>query len=442
MLTSILLNLFFLCASHDSSHLAKGSALSSSYGHSLLTHFHLAKGYTNLNHGSFGAPPKVVLEQEHAWQLKMVQNPDHWFRYDGVGTLNGELDVVRNRLAKYINAASGTDIVFVDNASGGMNAVIRSIRLPSDSSILYLNTVYQMVKETIMYVHTHNNQERPYQVNITIPSSNHDIVERLAAALRANPSVKLASFSHITSTPAIILPVQDLVRVCHEHGVLVVIDGAHALGQIPVDVQSIGADFYVANGHKWLYSPPGSAILWVTPDKQHLIHPNIISNEGRGATEFQMQFSYTGTKDYSPFLAMGAALDFREQVLGGEEAIMSYMHELAAKGGELLASTWRTEKLVHDEFIGAMVNVRLPDAAFPCCSLNGLTATVFARYNTWVPAIEWAGKCYMRVSAQVYNELVDFKMLADSVLEVLRGGCSHNLSSAAARRENNSSVSV
>lgn len=394
------------------------------FGHDLLSRFLLAEGYTNLNHGSFGAPAKVVIEREHAWQLKMIENPDFWFRYSGPGTLYGELDVVRARLAKYINA-SAKDVVFVDNASGGMNAVIRSIRLPASASILYLNTIYQMVKETILYVHEHDKLEGALQVNITIPGSAAEIVETVAAALRANPTVKLASFSHITSVPAIILPVKDLVRVCHEHGVMVVIDGAHALGHIPVDVQDINADFYVANGHKWLYSPQGSAILWVAPDKQHLVQPNIISNEGKGATQFQMQFSYTGTKDYSPFLAMGDALDFREQALGGDKAIMTYMHELASAGGDILAKAWGTEKLVDDEFIGAMVNVRLPDAAISCCGIqeHGLTDRVFKRYNTFVPATSWAGRCYMRVSAQVYNERADFELLARAVLETLQSGC-------------------
>eukprot|EP00931_Biecheleriopsis_adriatica_P110476 TRINITY_DN84769_c0_g1_i1.p1 TRINITY_DN84769_c0_g1~~TRINITY_DN84769_c0_g1_i1.p1 ORF type:complete len:459 (-),score=72.10 TRINITY_DN84769_c0_g1_i1:63-1370(-) len=395
----------------------------STFGHALLSEFVLEDGYTNLNHGSFGASPRAVLEAHHAWQLKMEQQPDFWFRYGGPGTLLGELDRVRTRLARYINAASAKDVVFVDNASGGMNAVLRSIRLPSSALILHLNTVYQMVRETINYVHQHNHEEAPLQVNITLPSSNSEIVNRVEEALRANPAVKLASFSHITSTPAVILPVKDLVHVCHKHGVMVVIDGAHALGQIPIDVQDIASDFYVANGHKWLYSPKGSAILWASPDKQHLVQPNIISNEGRGETPFQLQFSYTGTKDYSPFLAMGAALDFREEVLGGDSAIMPYMHKLAAEGGEVLAKAWNTQKLVEDFFIGAMVNVRLPSAARSCCSLTGLTAQVYARYNTWVPAIAWEGQCYMRVSAQVYNELADFELLAQAVLHILEDGC-------------------
>eukprot|EP00747_Dinoflagellata_sp_TGD_P012530 gnl/TRDRNA2_/TRDRNA2_121755_c0_seq1.p1 gnl/TRDRNA2_/TRDRNA2_121755_c0~~gnl/TRDRNA2_/TRDRNA2_121755_c0_seq1.p1 ORF type:complete len:116 (+),score=19.95 gnl/TRDRNA2_/TRDRNA2_121755_c0_seq1:1-348(+) len=102
---------------------------------------------------------------------------------------------------------------------------------------------------------------------------------------------------------------------------------------------------------------------------------------------------------------------------------MSYTHELASKGGQVLAEAWGTEKLVEDDMIGAMVNVRLPDAALACCGLEGLTAKVFSSYNTWVPSVKWAGKCYMRVSAQVYNELSDFEMLAHAVLQTLKIGC-------------------
>jgi len=123
-------------------------------------------------------------------------------------------------------------------------------------------------------------------------------------------------------------------------------------------------------------------------------------------------------------------------VLGGDAAIMSYMHQLAAQGGQILAKAWGTEKLVDDEFIGAMVNVRLPDTALACCDLDGLSARVYSEYNTWVPAIEWAGNCYMRVSAQVYNELSDFEMLARAVLQTLKTGCTPG------EKENGAALSV
>ena len=178
--------------------------------------------------------------------------------------------------------------------------------------------------------------------------------------------------------------------------------------------------------NRWLYSPKGSALVWVDPAKQHLIHPNVISYEGLGSTPFQLQFSYTGTKDYSPFLAMADALDFRETILGGEDRVMEYIHHLAVAGGNSLANAWHTTTLTDDSWIGAMTNVRLPAAAVKCCGANAknpgvgaLSLQLLEKYNTWVPFYLWQGSCYTRVSAQVYNELSDFQMLADAVLELI-----------------------
>ncbi|CAJ1354808.1 unnamed protein product, partial [Effrenium voratum] len=387
------------------------------FGHGLRRYFLLDSNYTNLNHGSYGATPVPVLDAERQWQNLMERNPDHWFRFDGPDTLIGAVDGVRTRVAKYVKAAA-EDIVFVDGASGGVNAVIRSIRLPSTASILYLNTAYQMVKNTISYVHQNNKME-PLLVNISLPAPDAEIVALVERALAENPSVQLASFSHITSVPAVILPVQELTRVCREKGVMVLIDGAHAMGQIPLDIPAIGADFYVANGHKWLYSPKGSAILWVSPDKQHLVHPPVISDEGRGSTFFQLQFSYTGTKDYSAFLAVSAALDFRDR-LGGEDRIMQYMHELASKGGDLLAEKLGTYKMATGEM--AMVNVGLPAASRRCCTIE-LSRKLLVKRGTLAPVYPWQGDCFVRVSAQIYNDLSDFAFLAKALLDILETDC-------------------
>eukprot|EP00658_Telonema_sp_P-2_P013342 TRINITY_DN15055_c0_g1_i2.p1 TRINITY_DN15055_c0_g1~~TRINITY_DN15055_c0_g1_i2.p1 ORF type:complete len:456 (-),score=97.58 TRINITY_DN15055_c0_g1_i2:239-1561(-) len=402
--------------------LVMGISGAEKWGHKLLSHWQMADGYMNLNHGSYGATPTIVTEARHRWYSVMEARPDYWFRYNGNNhTLYGALDEVRERVGRMINAKNASEVVFVDNASGGMNAVLRSIRLGPDDEILYLNVAYGMVKSTIKYVYHHDDRERPSESNITIPSSEAMILTAVENTLKKNPAVKLASFSHITSIPAIILPVKKLAALCKQHGVMVLIDGAHALGQIPIDVADIGADFYVANGHKWLYSPKGSAILWVTPGKQSLIHPNIISYEGQGKTEFQLEFSYVGTKDYSSFLAMADAIDFRNTVLGGDAAIMKYIHELAVQGGQLLQSVWQTEELTTPDWIGAMANVRLPDGATRCCST--LADKLFVQSNVWVPFYTWNHKCWVRVSAQVYNEISDFAFLGKAVLNIVQTNC-------------------
>eukprot|EP00455_Lapot_gusevi_P050524 TRINITY_DN7334_c0_g11_i1.p1 TRINITY_DN7334_c0_g11~~TRINITY_DN7334_c0_g11_i1.p1 ORF type:complete len:216 (-),score=51.72 TRINITY_DN7334_c0_g11_i1:21-668(-) len=213
-----------------------------------------------------------------------------------------------------------------------------------------------------------------------------------------------------------ILPVQQLTRACQRRGVLVLIDGAHALGHIPVNVSQINADFYLTNGHKWFYSPKPSALLWVRKDRQSMIYPTVISDEGQGATTFQFHFSWEGTFDYSSYLAFPAAFQFRQQL--GDTAIMQYIHNLAVKGGEILSSAWNTDTMMDSSLIGAMVNVRLPTlnqtlaASLPTRLLN--------QYNTFVPVYSFQNQFYVRVSAQIYNEESDFVMLAQAILNLLK----------------------
>jgi selenocysteine lyase/cysteine desulfurase len=190
-----------------------------------------------------------------------------------------------------------------------------------------------------------------------MPATSDSILEDLSSFLEVHgDQIYLASFSHIASLPAIILPVKELVALCAKYGILTLIDGAHALGQIPVNVTNINANFWLGNGHKWLYSPKGSAILWARKDSQSFLVPTTIS-EWPGS--FQDQFIYVGTTSYAPFLAMQAALDFRISI-GGENAIFSYIHDLAVRAGQILATAWATDVLLDQSMYAAMVDVRVP----------------------------------------------------------------------------------
>jgi selenocysteine lyase/cysteine desulfurase len=224
-----------------------------SFGHSLLPLFGFRAGYKNLNHGSYGSCPKSVTDNQTAWIRQCEENPDLWYRSGlGFDTALTFQDRVRAKMAAYINA-DFNDTVFVDNASNGVNAVMRSLArsLPPGKKIMLLNTAYYMVKMVLQYLEP----SQTLMVNISLPSSNAQILAAVGVALAGN-DVYAASFSHIVSVPAVILPVKDLTALCHAHGALVLIDGAHALGQIPVDVTDTGADFWLGNGHKWFVACP------------------------------------------------------------------------------------------------------------------------------------------------------------------------------------------
>ena len=390
-----------------------------SFGHDLLPYFSMAPNYTNLNHGSYGSPPTAVLQAAQQYELNMEQCPDAFFRYDVWGLMNN----VRKKIATYIGA-NEDDVAFIPNASHGVNAILRSLKLKPGEKVLYLNIAYKMVQNTLTYLEDELDASL-LQVNLTFPGSNDLILQAVRSALQAHPGqVKLASFSHIASLPGFILPVEELIELCHAHGVMVLIDGAHALGQIPLNLNKLNADFWVGNGHKWLYSPKGSAVVWVRKDRQALIEPTTISWEGQGDTHYQLAFAYTGTSSYSPYLAMKDALEFREW-LGGEDKIMGYMHDLAKTAGHTLASMFQTDVLFADDSrYAAMIDVQLPIVANVTLYAT-LSERLLADYNTWVPPYNIgllggpADLRYLRVSCQVYNEISDIEYLGRAILTLL-----------------------
>ena len=384
-------------------------------GHSMKDHFALAEGYTNLNHGSYGSPPKIVLQAANEWRMRVESNPDLWFRFD----MYNELDKVRAQVAKYVGA-NKDDVAFVDNASHGINAVLRSLKIPQGKKILYLSSAYAMVKNTLRYLEDFDDDQL-LEVPIEWPSTQDAIVDAVSNAFEANEGrIYVACFSHIVSVPGTILPVEDLVRLTHKHSSMALIDGAHALGQVPLNLTNLNADFWVGNGHKWLYSPKGSAILWVRRDRQTLVEPTTISWEGKGISHFQVAFSYQGTGDVSPYLSISAALDFREW-LGGEERIMNYTHSLCMNGGNLLAKKLGTKMLFSSsDRYAQMVDVHLPSSVTRAMNIS---EKLIQKYNTYVPVYSLASDadapCFARVSCQIYNDLGDFEMLANAILEII-----------------------
>lgn len=237
----------------------------------------MAPTYRNMNFGSFGTMPRRVMEAQQRYTAEMEARPDVWFR----SQYKKLVQESRRQLAEMTNADSVDNLVQVENASSGVNAVLRSMlfrpRQDGDrDTVLYLNLAYGMVKDTLLWLSKRDPHLTLLQVNITLPlvhGDDSDFLRPVEEALKRHGSrIKIASFSHISSVPAIIVPIEKLASLCKSYGVeAVMVDGAHALGHHPIDLQRIaasGVDFYVANGHKWLYSPKGSAILWISPKWQ------------------------------------------------------------------------------------------------------------------------------------------------------------------------------
>ena len=431
---------------------------SSPFGHNMLQYFALSPNYTNFNFGSYGSPPRQVIEYQNNLRMHIEECPDCWMRYERYTAING----VQSQLAEYLGIEDWNDLVFTINASHGVNSVLRSIaeqiynKQCSSSSknnknkckFLYLSIAYSMVKNTIHHLTSDtafNENEVGLQVNVTSQMLTNSTlllneIERVILAqmpqLRSksglthehsysdnygNPII-LASFSHITSVPGVILPIKDIINLCHSYSIPVLIDGAHAMGEIFVNISDYNdVDFYLSNGHKWLYSSRGSSILYVSKKYQNLTFPTCISDEGQGNTQFQRYFSYQGTNDDTPWMSMKEALTFRNEY--NDTAIIDYIHKLAVNGGKKLVSMWNTSMIggesdtIADSVIPAMVNVVLPTQNGTEVSM--IQSMLYQDYYTYVVFYEWNNVWYTRLSAQIFLEMSDFEWLGTTFLTLL-----------------------
>jgi len=379
-------------------------------GNAVRHEWMLESGFISVNHGSFGAAPRVVLAAQQEWQRRMEAQPSRFMH----AVLPDELRRGAQRLGTFVGA-EGRTIAFVENATTGCNAVLRSLRLAPNDEVVVLSHAYGAVRNTARYV-TKRAGARIVEAAIPFPHPHPEvIVANLKAAL--TDRTRLAVIDHITSGSALVLPLQSLVRLCHEVGVPVLVDGAHGAAQVPLDLAAIGADWYAGNCHKWLCAPKGSGFLYAAPARQLDLHPATISHGlGKGFVE---EFDWTGTRDASAWLATSVAIDFHRR-LGGKD-LMARNVALAAEATDLLARRLNSEPGATGGMAGSMGVVRLPITG-PVSSdaAAALRARLLAA-GTDAPVHVLADALWLRLSAHAYNDLEDYERLADIVAAVLRG---------------------
>src|SRR5215469_3047745 len=357
--------------------------------------------WLHVNHGSFGAAPRVVLAARQEWQQRMEATPS-WFMHH---ILPGALRKAAEQLGGLIGA-DGKDIVFVENATAGCNAVLRSLRLRPGDEILVLKHGYPAVRNAARYL---ADRAGASVIEVAFPFPRPHpaaIVAGIRTALTAR--TRLALIDHITSPSAIVLPIQDIITICHSAGVPVLIDGAHGPGQVPLDLRVIGADWYVGNCHKWLCAAKGCGFLWAFSERQTDLHPVTISHGfGKG---FHAEFDCTGTGDRSAFLSLGAAIDFHNR-LGGR-ALIDRNAALAAAATALLSERLCAEPGCEQTMMAAMSVVRIPltGVATPERAREFRERLLSKRVDAPIHAID--GGIWMRISAYAYNELDDYERLA------------------------------
>jgi isopenicillin-N epimerase len=361
-----------------------------------------------VNHGSYGATPYPVLEEQDRWRALMEAQPTYFMGKILPAALRSSAEV----LAKFVGA-NGKDLVFVDNATTAINAVLNSLPLGPGDEILTLTDTYGAVVKTARHM-VGRCAAKIVTAAMTFPDPDDvALLDNIAAAL--SPRTKLAIIDHITSPTALVLPVAEIIALCHAKGVPVLIDGAHAPGHLPLDLTALDADWYVGNCHKWLMSAKGAGFLWSRPDQQAGLHPTVISHGYEGG--YLAEFDWTGTRDPSAYLSVPAAIAFHKE-LGGV-AHMQANRDLAWDGALHMAHRFGTRVGAARDQHCAMSTVLLPDNApksqEEMLSLRGHLLDLGCDAQLTFHD----GKCWMRLSVQAYNELEDFDRVASLILKTL-----------------------
>jgi len=368
-----------------------------------------------LNHGSFGACPEPVLALQSSLRQEMEREPADFL----LARLPARLNQARETLAAFLGAEP-TDLVFVTNATAGVNAVLRSLPFAPDDELLVTTHTYAACRKTVDYVAARTGA-RVVIANLPFPvQGDEQIIDAVLAAVSAR--TRLALLDHVTSPTALVLPLARLVSELQALNVDTLVDGAHAPGMVPVALGQLGAAYYTGNAHKWLCAPKGAAFLHVRRDRQADLHPTVISHGY--SSGFLAEFDWTGTCDPTPWLCIPEALRCVGGLRpGGWPEVMAANRALALQARATLMASLQIDAPCPEAMLGSMASVPLPPAlpGSPAAALdsNGLHDWFRARgVETWLHSQPLP---VLRISAQLYNSIDQFQQLALLLAQALHG---------------------
>lgn len=380
---------------------------------------------TFLNHGSFGACPIPVLEAQRALIDELEAGPIRflWATYEA------RLDAARDAVAAFLGA-DPEGLVFVPNATTGVSTVLRSLRLEPGDELLTTNHEYNAILNALQAVARASGARIIIaRLPLEIETPNQALEAILAAT---SARTRLAVVSQVTSPTATVLPIAELVRALDARGVDTLVDGAHAPGMLPLDLERLGAAYWTGNGHKWLCGPKGSGVLHVRADRRATIHPLVVSHgfndERPGRPRLWKEFDWTGTGDPTPYLALPVALRTIEALHpGGWAGVMAANHDLVLAGRRRVAAAIGASPRIPDAMIGSMATIPLPLPPMRDSEIDALKASIVADNRIEVPIFGWPvpaaretaetlpSAVVVRISAQLYNEPADYDRLAEAL---------------------------
>jgi isopenicillin-N epimerase len=364
-----------------------------------------------LNHGAFGVTPHDVLNEKRRILYEIEKNPVDFLQFKVSERWQQIADTVAKRFL-----CDEKSVAIVDNATDGAVAVLRALSLKPNEEIL----ITQLTYNAISLAARHIAEAQGARVNVAMlrfPDPDpQQFIEAVQQALTSR--TRLAIFDHITSATALLMPLKEMIDACRARGIPVLVDGAHAPGQIELDIPGLGADWYVANLHKWYFVPRGCGFLWAAAGARTGLMPNVLSSDI--VCPFPYNFGWTGTRDPSSWLAILAGFDFMNRF--GEPRVRDHNHELLGDGIALLTEMWKSSITIPDRMRASMSVVPAPDGLpYPPTDQGRalLELDLKERCNIIVSAsIASQGRVWLRITAQIYNDIRDYEKLGRAILSL------------------------
>jgi isopenicillin-N epimerase len=383
-----------------------------------------------LNHGSFGACPRVVLEAQMKLRRRMEAEPVRFLHRE----LGEELDAARHRLATFVGA-DPEGLAFVTNATTGVNTALASLPLRTGDQLLTTDHVYNACANALRSVAARCGSSvvvAPVPFPLQSPGQ---VVE--AVLDRVTGRTRVALLDHVTSQTGLVLPIAELTAELEERGVTVVVDGAHAPGMVDLDIGAIGASFYAGNCHKWLCAPKGAGFLVVRDDWRGQTRPLVISHGANaelsdGRSRFRAELDWTGTDDPTAYLSVPIAIELMDRLVeGGWPRLRARNRSLVLRGRQILCEALEVAAPCPDSMIGSLASVPLPDGTVAPCPplcIDPLQDQLLYEHQIEVPVIQWpaATKRLLRIAAQLYNCEEQYHYLVQALrqLGILKRGSS------------------
>ena len=374
----------------------------------LKKQFQLDPKFTYLNHGSFGACPYPIFNERERWQKELEFQPVSF-----INKAAKLLEWSRDELSKYI-ICNKDDLVYFPNPTTAMNMVIRSLKLDKNDEVLTTNHEYGGIERTWKFMSIKEGfNYKP--INIELPYNEDQFVRLFKENISSR--TKIIFLSHITSPTGIIFPVKRICELVKNLDIMVIVDGAHAPAQIPLNLRELGADIYTGACHKWMLCPKGASFLYASKKIQDKLDPLVVSwgweSEEPSHSQFLDYHQYQGTNDISAYLSVPSSIKFLND--NNWESISQYCHQKVIESRQILLETSKTRAICPDEALGQMSSIKL----------NIDDASSLYKYlkknNIEAPIINWNGLIFLRISFQCYNTMEDIYLLNKYLINYLNG---------------------